>query len=92
MDSRPNDVNSERKSNMKDAASFLLRGGSLLSTPCGICNGVQIRYKGNISCINCGKQQQVDETSARLASELQVSNVKDQSSDHHSFSLRAFEG
>lgn len=92
MDSRPNDVDSERKSNMKDAASFLLRGGSLLSTPCGICSGVQIRYKGEISCINCGKQQPVDETSARLASELQVSNVKDQSPDHHSFSLRAFEG
>jgi len=89
MDSRPDDIDGERKSNMKDAASFLLRGGSLLSTPCGICNGVQIRYKGEISCINCGKQQPVD--SAGLSSEVQVSNVIDQSPDHHSFTLRAFE-
>ena len=43
--SRPKDVDSEGKSDMKDAVSFLLRGGSLLGAPCTICSGVQIKVQ-----------------------------------------------
>ena len=50
--SRPSDVDKEAKSDMKDAVSFLLKGGSLLSAPCAICKGVQIKYKNEIICIN----------------------------------------
>jgi len=89
--SRPKDVDSEGKSDMKDAVSFLLRGGSLLGAPCAMCNGVQIKYGNEIICINCGKQQPVDEISAKPAAP-QVSNAADQFHDHHhSFSSHTFE-
>ncbi|HET6730567.1 MAG TPA: Sjogren's syndrome/scleroderma autoantigen 1 family protein [Nitrososphaeraceae archaeon] len=57
MDSEPNNTNPDRGSDIRDAASFLLKGGSLLGTPCESCNGVQIKYKGKVICINCGKQE-----------------------------------
>ena len=85
MDSnRSSDVSTEGKSDMKDAVSFLLRGGSLLSAPCAICNGVQIMYKNEIICINCRKQQSGDEIAAKAASEQQVSKVEDQFPDNPS--------
>lgn len=89
--SRPTDVDNEGKSDMKDAVSFLLRGGSLLSTPCAICNGVQIKYESKIICINCRKQEQVDEINAKPASENQVSSAGDQLHDHPSLSFHTFE-
>lgn len=57
MDSEPNNTNPDRGSDLRDAVSFLLKGGSLLGTPCESCNGVQIKYKGEVICINCGKQE-----------------------------------
>jgi uncharacterized Zn finger protein (UPF0148 family) len=75
---------------MKDAVSFLLRGGSLLSAPCAICNGVQIRYKNEIICIDCRKQQSADEIAAKSASEQQVSKAKDQFPDNPLFSAHTF--
>jgi uncharacterized Zn finger protein (UPF0148 family) len=68
MDSKPDNIDIDRRSNMKDAASFLLKGGSLLSTPCESCNGVQIKYKGEVICINCGKQQLLQEKSTNATS------------------------
>lgn len=88
--SRSRDVGTEGKSDMKDAVSFLLKGGSLLSAPCAICNGVQIKYKNEIICINCGKQQPADESSSKTASEQQVSKVEDQFHDNPSFSAHTF--
>ncbi len=91
MDSkRSSDVSTEGKSDMKDAVSFLLRGGSLLSAPCAICNGVQIKYKKEIICINCRKQQSADEIAAKAASEQQVSKAEDQFQDNPSFSAHTF--
>lgn len=91
MDSiRSSDVSTEGKSDMKDAVSFLLRGGSLLSAPCAICNGVQIKYKDEIICINCRKQQSADEIAAKAASEQQVSKAEDQFPDNPSFSAHTF--
>ena len=90
--SRSSDVGPDGKSDMKDAVSFLLKGGSLLSAPCMICNGVQIRYKDEIICINCGgKQQPDDEMAAKAASEQQVSRAEDQFHDRTSFSTSTFE-
>ena len=88
--SRSRDVGTEGKSDMKDAVSFLLKGGALLSAPCAICKGVQIKYKNEIICINCGKQQPADEIAAKAASEQQVSKVEDQFHDNHSFLAHTF--
>ncbi len=38
---------------VKKGADFLLKGGTLLSEPCKICNGLLIKYKGDIVCLNC---------------------------------------
>jgi len=33
------------KENLKQAAEFLLKGGTLLSEPCEKCNGIQVKKK-----------------------------------------------
>ena len=38
---------------LKDAASLLLRGATLLNDPCPSCTGVQVRFENKIICINC---------------------------------------
>jgi uncharacterized Zn finger protein (UPF0148 family) len=45
--------------NLKEAASLLTRGGTLINDPCGLCNGVQVKYRDKIICINCGNQNSV---------------------------------
>ncbi|HSF49997.1 MAG TPA: autoantigen p27 domain-containing protein, partial [Nitrososphaeraceae archaeon] len=42
--------------NIKSAADLLLKGGTLLSNSCENCGGVQVRFKENIICANCGRQ------------------------------------
>ena len=39
---------------LKNAAEYLLRGGTLLSEPCNKCSGIQIRNNNEIKCIICG--------------------------------------
>ncbi|HZD36581.1 MAG TPA: autoantigen p27 domain-containing protein [Nitrososphaeraceae archaeon] len=84
-DSRSRDDDNRRKTDMKEAASFLLRGGSLLSAPCAICNGVQIKYRNEIICINCGIQEPTDIDSKPPKPKHLVSNAN-QFHDHTSFS------
>ena len=43
-------------SNIKSAADLLLKGGTLLSNSCAKCNGVQVRYKDEITCVSCGRK------------------------------------
>ena len=43
------------KENLKQAADFLLKGGTLLSEPCEKCNGIQIKKNNQVTCIICGK-------------------------------------
>ena len=43
--------------NLKEAASLLTRGGTLINDPCDLCNGVQVKYRDNVICINCGNQK-----------------------------------
>jgi UPF0148 protein len=37
---------------LKDAASLLLRGATLLNEPCPSCTGVQVRFENKNICIN----------------------------------------
>ncbi|MDQ6723826.1 MAG: autoantigen p27 domain-containing protein [Thermoproteota archaeon] len=40
---------------LKKGADYLLKGGTLLSEPCQICNGLLIKFKGDTICLNCQK-------------------------------------
>ena len=42
------------RENMKNAAEFLLKGGTLLSEPCEKCSGLQVKKNDEIKCIICG--------------------------------------
>ncbi len=52
------DENGQEKArnNIKGAADLLLKGGTLLSTSCAKCGGVQIRYKEETVCVSCGRK------------------------------------
>jgi UPF0148 protein len=41
---------------IKSAASILLKGGTLVSKQCQKCGGVQVRFGGKTTCINCGEE------------------------------------
>jgi len=41
---------------LKKGADYLLKGGTLLSESCQTCNGLLIKFKGNIMCLNCQSQ------------------------------------
>jgi UPF0148 protein len=47
---RPN--SKQNSSKLKDAASLLLRGATLLNDPCPSCSGVQVRFQNKNTCIN----------------------------------------
>jgi UPF0148 protein len=51
---------SRNNSHFQDAASLLLRGGCLIGESCPDCSGVQIKFKDNIICVNCGKNRSAD--------------------------------
>ncbi len=52
------DENGQEKArnNIKGAADLLLKGGTLLSTSCAKCGGVQVRYKEETVCVSCGRK------------------------------------
>jgi UPF0148 protein len=52
--------NSSDSSHFHDAASLLLKGGSLISESCPDCSGVQIKFKDDTICVNCGKSRSVN--------------------------------
>jgi len=58
---------------VKKGADFLLKGGTLLSEPCQICNGLLIKYKGDIMCLNCQKpipvQDEIDKPPNKIFEE-----------------------
>lgn len=56
---------------LKKGADFLLKGGTLLSEPCQVCNGLLIKFKGDIMCLNCQKSN---------LNKVELEKVTDQSS------------
>jgi len=44
-------------SKLKEAASLLTKGGTLINEPCRRCHGVQVKFKDKIICINCGNEE-----------------------------------
>jgi UPF0148 protein len=47
----------DKSADIKNAAALLLKGGSLLSEPCGKCGGLQVKFKEKTTCVNCGNKQ-----------------------------------
>lgn len=81
------DENEQEKgrNNIKGAADLLLKGGTLLSTSCAKCGGVQVRYKEETVCVSCGRkikdanngtqQIEVEELQHRNQQSIQDSNL-----------------
>jgi uncharacterized Zn finger protein (UPF0148 family) len=58
---RPN--NKQNSDKLKDAASLLLKGGTLINDPCPSCTGVQVRFQNENICINgCNPQDIVGQS------------------------------
>ena len=72
------DENGQEKArnNIKGAADLLLKGGTLLSTSCAKCGGVQVRYKEETVCVSCGRKikEAINGTQQIEVEELQHQN------------------
>ncbi|HEY7108026.1 MAG TPA: Sjogren's syndrome/scleroderma autoantigen 1 family protein [Nitrososphaeraceae archaeon] len=42
-------------SGLKSAADSLTKGGILVREPCDVCNGVQVKFRDQLRCVNCGR-------------------------------------
>jgi UPF0148 protein len=55
--------NKQNSGKLKDAASLLLKGGTLINDPCPLCTGVQVRFQNENICINgCNPQDTVGQS------------------------------
>ncbi len=61
---------------LRDAASLLVKGGTLTSEPCPKCGNAQVRFAGKLSCVSCGNEQSVDSNTAQQ--ETKVAEKRDQ--------------
>lgn len=70
---------------VKKGADFLLKGGTLLSEPCKICNGLLIKYKGDILCLNCQRptlnQGKIENASDKMGEEDKKEQMRQKSLD-----------
>ena len=55
-DEKEKNENHHGRNNIKSAADLLLKGGTLLSSSCAKCGGVQVRYKEETVCVSCGRK------------------------------------
>jgi uncharacterized Zn finger protein (UPF0148 family) len=72
---------------LKEAASLLTKGGTLIDEPCDLCNGVQVRFRNKVTCINCGNEKdQFEKSDARLKEEqpLQQAHLREGSRTSYS--------
>ncbi len=63
---------------LKNAADFLLSGGTLLSEPCNKCSGIQIRKNNEIKCIICGNTKSTENNTTKEVEKVVDSNYADQ--------------
>lgn len=72
---------------LKEAASLLTKGGTLIDEPCDLCNGVQVRFRNKVTCINCGNEKnQFEKSDAELKEEqpLQQAHLREGSRTSYS--------
>ena len=63
-----------------DAATLLLKGGCLIGESCPDCSGVQIKFKDDTICINCGKSRSVNNELRTKSSPSGFQQVENESS------------
>jgi uncharacterized Zn finger protein (UPF0148 family) len=88
-DEKEKKENHHGRNNIKSAAELLLKGGTLLSSSCAKCGGVQVRYKEETVCVSCGRKikemsnetQQVEEEQQQQQQQhsIQDSNLSKES-------------
>jgi uncharacterized Zn finger protein (UPF0148 family) len=72
---------------LKEAASLLTKGGTLIDEPCDLCNGVQVRFRNKVTCINCGNEKnQFAKSDAGQREEQQIQQVHFQDGSRTSYS------
>ena len=70
-------------SKLKEAASLLTKGGTLINEACELCNGVQVRFRNNVTCINCGNEKsQLEKSNPRQREEQRQHPVHVHESSH----------
>lgn len=42
---------------LKEAASLLTKGGTLINEPCDLCSSVQVMFHDKVICVNCGNEK-----------------------------------
>ena len=65
---------------LKEAASLLTKGGTLINDPCDLCSSVQVMYRDKVICVNCGNEKSVDSKSNSVqqkGQENQQINIQD---------------
>lgn len=81
---------------IKSAASILLKGGTLVSEQCQKCGGVQVRFGGKTTCINCGEEskeqtkqtQQPQSTDFSAAIERKINELASQIGDEKDLAIQ----
>jgi UPF0148 protein len=72
---------------LKKGADYLLKGGTLLSQPCQICNGLLIKFKGNIMCLNCQKtgapDQRLEKVSDKTSEDKKIEKIQQSLGNGH---------
>lgn len=58
------------------AAELLRKGGTLVSQSCSICGGVQVKFSGKISCVNCGREEEISSSEQRKEGRSEVKDVQ----------------
>lgn len=72
---------------LKEAASLLTKGGTLIDEPCNLCNGVQVRFRNKVTCINCGNEKnQFEKSDPGQREEQQLQQVNLREGSHTSYS------
>jgi uncharacterized Zn finger protein (UPF0148 family) len=58
---------------LKEAASLLTKGGTLINEPCDLCSSVQVKFRDKVICVNCGNEKGVDKESYSVQQNQQES-------------------
>ena len=64
---------------LKDAATLLLKGGTLINDPCPTCSGLQVRFQDENICVNECQLHQIsanDTGQAPIENDLSIDAIK----------------
>lgn len=62
---------SSEDTKLKNAASLLIKGGTLTGEPCEKCGGVMIRFGDVTTCVSCGEKKAAAQSSNLPTQDLQ---------------------